>query len=158
MNLPREKILSVLALAARLILGGVFMASGLIKLLEPAANFRANLYQYEIIPVMLVPFLSAVIPWMEWILGFFVLAGYALRWSSFALGAFSLSLASVIALSGKLGLDASHTCGCFGENGPQLTYPQIFSLDLLNACFGFFLFTRKDSPFSLDRFLLAPSR
>lgn len=145
-------------IAARIVLGGVFAASGMIKLLEPAANFRATLYQYEIIPTALVPALAAVLPWMEWILGVFILAGYALRSSAFVLGSFSFSLAAVIALSGKLGLDPSHTCGCFGEGGPQLSYRQIFSLDITNGFFGFFLWKCASSRLSLDRWLKPASK
>lgn len=154
MKLITQKGLKIFfEIAARIILGSVFAASGIIKLLEPAANFRATLYQYEIIPTALVPALAAVLPWMEWILGVFVLAGYGLRSSALVLGCFSFSLAAVIALSGKLGLDPSHTCGCFGEGGPQLSYPQIFSLDIVNGLFGFFLWKFSSAPFSLDRWL-----
>ncbi|MBU3758465.1 MAG: DoxX family membrane protein [Candidatus Omnitrophica bacterium] len=138
---------------ARILLGGVFMASGLIKLLEPAANFRAVLYGYDALPAAWVPMIALVVPWLEWILGFFVVSGYALRASSFLLGCFAFSLAAVIALSGKLGLDASQTCGCFGESGPQLTYPQIFFLDIVNGCLGLFLSRFRSSPLTLDRWL-----
>lgn len=157
-NLNKKNLSILFESAARVVLGSVFAASGIIKLLEPAANFRATLYQYEIIPTALVPALAAVLPWMEWILGVFVLAGYGLRLSALVLGCFSFSLAAVIALSGKLGLDASHTCGCFGEGGPQLSYRQIFSLDIANGFFGFFLWKFSSGLLSLDRWLKVSSK
>ena len=145
-------------LAMRICLGGVFAWAGLVKLLEPEANLRAYLYSYEIIPVFLVPLIAAVLPWMEWLLGVFVLLGYGLRWSSLSLGLLSFCFAAGILLSGKLGLDASHSCGCFGESGPQLSFQQVFLLDLTNAFFGFLLWKINPLRFSLDSKLLRPAK
>ncbi len=147
-------MLDLFSLVMRLVLGGVFTYAGLVKLLEPAANFRAALYQYELIPVGLVPFLAAVLPWLEWLAGFCVLTGYGLRWSSLALGLFAFSLAAMIFLSGKLWGEGAKTCGCFGENGPHLTFLQVFLLDLTNGFFGILLCRLNRRFASLDAWLL----
>ena len=149
-----EKVLDAASVLMRLFLGGVFTYAGFVKLLEPAGNFRAALYQYELIPVGLVPLLAAVLPWLEWLVGFCVLTGYGIRWSSLVLGLFAFSLAAMIFFSGKLWGDGAKTCGCFGENGPHLTFLQVFLLDLTNGFFGVLLWRLQRRFLTLDAWLL----
>lgn len=141
----------------RLFTGGIFAYAGFSKLMEPAANFRAVLAQYGVIPEAAVDMIALILPWAEWILGVFILTGYAPRMSSAAIGILSAGFAAVLLMSGKLWGTALPDCGCFGEGGLQLSVRQIFLIDLTNILFAAFLFFRHNHPLSLDAFLRRPS-
>lgn len=140
-------------LAGRIFLGGVFAYSGFSKLMEPAENFRGIIAQYEVIPYVFLPVIAAVFPWLEFLLGSFLILGYAPRWSALALSFFSLIFLIVLG-SSKLLLGAMPvSCGCFGEGGIHLTVRQVFLLDLFDLVLGFGLFRAKDHVFSFDYLL-----
>ena len=71
------------ALAARWILGCVFVYLGLSKALHPV-DFLKLLRQYEIVESHLfLNFIATVLPWFEVLCGAFLLAGIAVRGSAF---------------------------------------------------------------------------
>ena len=62
------------ALAARLILGAVFMYASIDKILHPAA-FTKAVYNYAILPDALINLTAIVLPWLELVLGIFLVIG-----------------------------------------------------------------------------------
>jgi putative oxidoreductase len=102
-----------LLLAARLILGGVFVLAGALKLRDPV-TFTNDIANYQLWPA-LAPLLAAVLPALEVVVGVALLALGA-RWRrSAALCAAGMMVVFTAAASSALarGLDVS--CGCFGS-------------------------------------------
>ena len=100
-------------LAARLILGGVFIFASADKIIHPAA-FAEAVYNYQILPDTLINLTAMILPWLELILGIFLILGL---WFP---GAVLLSNLLLVTFFGSLvfnlsrGLDIH--CGCFSTS------------------------------------------
>lgn len=141
----------------RLFIGLVFAYSGFTKLMEPVENFRAGMAAYEIIPYAVVPFLSYVIPWIEFIFGCFMISGYQTRLSALILAGMSWSFVLLILTTriatGSLPAD----CGCFGESSLIHLKPlQVVIMDIFNTIIGVRLAFLKNHLLSLDQVLASP--
>lgn len=138
---------------ARIIVGFIFAYAGLSKLLESPENFAAALYHYALIPPAVVPAVSRVLPWFEWIFGVFFAAGYAYRISACVLAV--LNLGFIVSLLGVFlaGQSAAFDCGCFGQAGLHLSRQQVFVMDLISMAVLVRLILLKQMPWSLDRLL-----
>lgn len=64
----------VIMLAARLILGGVFVFASVDKILHPAA-FADAVYNYQILPDSLINVAAIILPWLELVLGSLLIIG-----------------------------------------------------------------------------------
>ena len=64
----------ILLLVARLIVGAVFIYVSIDKILHPAA-FATAVYNYQILPGFLLNPTAIVLPWLELILGLFLVIG-----------------------------------------------------------------------------------
>jgi uncharacterized membrane protein YphA (DoxX/SURF4 family) len=100
-------------LIIRFLIGGLFIASGVLKLLDPAA-FAWNIYQYGLVPRPLIEPLAVGLPAVE------IVAGAGLvrnkRWS---FGAVTGMLVMFMALLGYALINGLHMdCGCFGQGEP----------------------------------------
>jgi uncharacterized membrane protein YphA (DoxX/SURF4 family) len=97
-------------IAARMILGGLFMYASFDKIAHPEA-FADIIDNYHILPIQLVNPLAIFLPWLEFITGLLLVIG---KWVKGSLLIYStLLVIFIIALSQALirGLDIS--CGCF---------------------------------------------
>jgi len=139
---------------ARIFVGLIFAYAGLAKLLEPAANFEAALLKYGVFSPVYIPLIARVMPWFEWILGSFLMIGYAPRLSAALTALLSLGFLVTLA-SSPLFLGAAGTdCGCFGASGLKLSIHQIFGVDLASLAVSLKLLAKKSFPGSLDSLLL----
>jgi uncharacterized membrane protein YphA (DoxX/SURF4 family) len=103
-----------LTLIARLILGGVLLAAGGLKignLQKSAMSVRA----YELLPVWLANFFGYVLPWIEIGMGLLLIAGVAV--SIFGLLGALTMFAFVVAIAQAWARGLSIDCGCFGGGG-----------------------------------------
>ena len=103
-----------LTLLARLILGGVLLAAGGLKignLQKSAMSVRA----YELLPVGLANFFGYVLPWIEIGMGLLLIAGVAVSIVGL-LGALTM-FAFVVAIAQAWARGLSIDCGCFGGGG-----------------------------------------
>ena len=101
-------------LAARMLLGIIFIFSGYEKLVSPQQNFQHVLEEYQVFPRIFEKGLPQILPWIEFILGIFLSVGLQLR--------FSLSVALVMICSFIIIVAQAilrqlpiMECGCFGE-------------------------------------------
>ena len=62
------------ALCARLILGAVFIYASIDKIIHPEA-FAEAIYNYQILPDFLINLTAIILPWLELILGIFLIIG-----------------------------------------------------------------------------------
>lgn len=103
-----------LTLIARLILGGVLLAAGALKignLQKSAMAVRA----YELLPVSLANFLGYTLPWVEIGVGLLLITGVLVRISGL-IGAVTM-LAFIVAIGQAWARGLSIDCGCFGGGG-----------------------------------------
>ena len=141
----------------RIFVGVFFAYAGWSKLMEPAANFEAALLKYGVFSPLWIPWLARILPWMEWLLGVFLIVGYAPRLAAW--GICLLSLGFLVTLtSSRLFLESGGTdCGCFGHSWLHLSVRQIFFVDLVNFALMLRLGLMENHPWSLHSFLLKRS-
>jgi uncharacterized membrane protein YphA (DoxX/SURF4 family) len=109
-------------LGCRLAVGAIFVLAGALKLLNPG-TFTATLLAYDIVPVWLLRPLALTLPWLEALLGGYLLVGLFARPAAWAaiglLAVFSVAIGQALARGLSL-----EDCGCFGDltqRAPQLT-------------------------------------
>lgn len=141
-----------LTLLARLILGGVLLAAGALKignLQKSAMAVRA----YEMLPVELANFLGYALPWIEIGIGLLLIVGASVKVCGL-LGAFTM-LAFIIAIAQAWARGLSIDCGCFGGGGtidPEDTkYLSAIIRDIGLLALGVFLYYFPKGKLSLDR-------
>jgi uncharacterized membrane protein YphA (DoxX/SURF4 family) len=105
-----------LSLAARLVLGGVFLWAALPKLADPPA-FAKALWAYQLFPEWSLHPLALTLPWLELLCGLALCLGFWLRAAALWLGALLLSF--ILALAINLARRHPVDCGCFGASAPR---------------------------------------
>lgn len=105
---------SVLALAARLYLGIIFLLACWHKILEPAA-FALDIATYQILPLGLVNLQAIVLPWVELAAGLMLLLGFRTRAAALLVAGMMVMFTVAISIAVAKGLDMS--CGCFASQG-----------------------------------------
>ena len=94
----------------RLFLGGIFIYASLDKIFKPGL-FAEAVYNYQILPDVLINLTSLVLPWLELVLGLMLVAGIWLP------GAVVLSTLLLLSFSGSLIFNMARginiSCGCF---------------------------------------------
>lgn len=99
---------------ARLVLGGVFIFASLDKIAFPE-EFAKIVLNYGILPVEPAVYFSYLLPWVELILGIFLVAGLFVRESALALSSLLLVFISAIVIRSFNG--PLENCGCFSITG-----------------------------------------
>lgn len=132
-----KKIISTahLSLIFRIILGTVFIYSGLEKIAYPA-DFAVAIQNYQLIPVEMTNLVAIILPWLEFYCGLFIL--FALFGQASAAILSTLIIFFIIALSSAIlrGLDID--CGCFGGT-TNISWFEIIE-DLLLLVMSIYLF------------------
>jgi uncharacterized membrane protein YphA (DoxX/SURF4 family) len=103
-----------LATAARLLLGGLFVVAGALKLPDPAAAVRA-VRAYRLLPEALVGPAAFGLPVVEIAVGLALLAGVFVRASAVLSALMLAGYIAAIASAWARGLQID--CGCFGGGG-----------------------------------------
>ena len=141
-----------LTLFSRLILGGVLLVAGGLKignLQKSAMAVRA----YELLPVSLANFLGYTLPWIEIGVGLLLISGALVRISGL-IGAVTM-LAFIIAIGQAWARGLSIDCGCFGGGGaidPEDTkYLSEIIRDLGLLILGVYLYFYPKGRFGLDK-------
>ena len=141
-----------LTLLARLILGGVLIAAGALKvgnLQQSAMAVRA----YELLPIWMANLFGYALPWIEIGIGLLLVLGALVRINGL-LGAL-IMLAFIIAIAQAWARGLSIDCGCFGDGGeidPEDTkYLSTIIRDLGLLGLGVFLYFFPKGRFALDK-------
>jgi putative oxidoreductase len=109
------------------IVGGIFIYAGAIKVLDPV-QFATDIDNYKILPWTIGVGLALYLPWLE------ILCGLALILRRLYLGGLSILTALVAVflvatIAAKVrGLDI--TCGCFGHASQNWNFPTHLAIDL----------------------------
>ena len=101
----------ILLLVFRLLVGGVFVYSGIVKILDPLA-FAQQVRNYRTVGQDLA-FLAAVyLPWLEVLAGAFLVAGVLKKASAALISLLLGGFIVLVAVTMIRGIDVD--CGCFG--------------------------------------------
>jgi uncharacterized membrane protein YphA (DoxX/SURF4 family) len=103
----------------RLVVGGVFIWAGVLKILDPL-EFAQNIANYRVVSRDISFFLALVLPWIEVLCGIFVIIGIFRSASSLLLSGMLGIFLVLITVTILRGLDVD--CGCFGSIGRHVDY------------------------------------
>lgn len=148
----RERVLDWVGTLARLILGGVLLVAGGLKVGNPAQSARA-VEAYQIFPFDVARLIGYGLPLAEIILGGLLVLGLLTRGA--ALLSALLMLAFVIGIASAWARGLAIDCGCFGGGGTiaaaKTAYPFELARDTFFTLCGAYLIWRPRTAFSLDR-------
>jgi len=139
----------------RIIVGGIFLLAGLAKISDPV-RFLLTLREFQLFPEVIIRFLAVYLPWLEFILGLFIILGILYRTSSLMLAflnaVFTLAILSVIIR----GIDID--CGCFGLLADILKLPDMADMkavirNLLFIGMCLYIFFVKDTVISIENYV-----
>jgi putative oxidoreductase len=128
-------------LVLRLIVGGVFLWAGILKIFDPL-EFAQAIANYRIFPRVITVFLALVLPWLEVICGVFLILGIFRNASSLLVSCLLAGFLILIASAILRGLDID--CGCFGRLSQKADYKLILSDSLLLFFSLNILFSKKN--------------
>ena len=119
-----EKIISnrYVILLSRFVLGVIFIYASIDKIIDPI-SFSSTIDNYHISPYSLNNIAALVIPWLELIIGVFLICGIFINGSSFI--AILLLLFFIFILTQALLRGINVDCGCFDLNADTLEDSQL---------------------------------
>ena len=146
-----------LATAGRLLLGGVFLVAGVLKMPDPAAAVRA-VRAYRLLSEALVGPVAFGLPVVEIAVGLALLLGVFVRTA--AIAAAVLLVAFLVGVGSAWARGLQIDCGCFGNGGQvsagQTAYPSEVLRDLALLLVALALAWRPASRLALGRRLSEP--
>ncbi len=147
----------ILGLLARLVVGGVWVIAGALKLPDPAGSVRA-VRAYELLPEAVVPLVGYALPVVEIVVGLMLIAGLLTRVA--AIFSALLLLAFIIGIAAAWARGLRIDCGCFGGGGfdadATAQYPWEITRDLGLLALSV-LVAAMPARLALDRVILAPA-
>jgi uncharacterized membrane protein YphA (DoxX/SURF4 family) len=142
---------------ARLVVGGVWLAAGLLKLQDGSASVRA-VRAYRLLPEAVVPTVGHLLPVVEVVIGLALLAGFLTRVSATASAL--LQVAFIIGISSAWARGLQIDCGCFGNGGYDANatakYPWELARDVGLLALSLWLVVRPRTRLSLDASIFRP--
>jgi putative oxidoreductase len=114
--------------AVAILIGGLFVYAGAVKVIEPAA-FARDIDNYKMLPWQPSVWVALYLPWLEILSGLALITRVLFRGAVFIVTGLMIVflLASIIAKA--RGLDVS--CGCFGHASQSLNFTWHLLLDFL---------------------------
>ena len=141
-------------LVARLVVGGIWLWAGLLKVGEPEASVTA-VRGYQLLTPSLADAVGRTLPMLEVVLGACLVLGLVTRFAG-GLSAV-LQLAFVVGIASLWVRGIAVNCGCFGDGGPDpdafSKYPWEIARDVGLFALSLFLVWRPHTPLALDNLL-----
>jgi len=128
-----------LLLAARVILGGIFVYAAYAKVHyngqwhvgDYQFLFAMGIDSYQMLPFWAVNWLATILPWLEVTLGALLILGVGLRWIGIAITALLLVFMTALTRASLLGLQIN--CGCFGNESANVRKELLLDVGLLTV-------------------------
>lgn len=143
-------------LILRLVIGGVWIVAGALKLPDPAASVRA-VRAYDLLPEAIVPAVGHALPILELLVGACLILGLFVRGMS-ALSAL-LFVAFIIGIASAWHRGLQIDCGCFGGGGfdadATSKYPTEIARDVALLLASAWLVWRPRTRLALDTVLFS---
>jgi uncharacterized membrane protein YphA (DoxX/SURF4 family) len=126
-------------ITARLVMAGIFVYASIDKIAHPA-GFAKDVYNYQILPDVLINLTALVLPWLELSLGLCLLAGIWLPGVVLMVNGLLAMFLAALVFNLARGLDVN--CGCFSTGGdaPAMSTGWYLLRDALFLAVGIFLF------------------
>ncbi len=138
-------------LVARLVVGGVWIWAGVIKLPDPEASVTA-VRAYQLLPPGLADGVGRVLPMFEVVVGTCLVLGLITRLSA-AVSAV-LQIAFIVGIISVWSRGIEISCGCFGDGGPDpdafSKYPWEIARDSGLLILSLFVAWLRSTPYALD--------
>ena len=142
-------------LAARLLVGVVWLGAGLLKLGDPQASVTA-VRGYQLLPTSSAEVVGRALPITEVVIGACLVLGLVTRVSAAVSGA--LQLAFVIGIASVWARGISIDCGCFGDGGydpnASSAYPWELARDVGLLALSAYVVWLRRTPLALDHLIL----
>jgi uncharacterized membrane protein YphA (DoxX/SURF4 family) len=142
---------------ARLVVGGVWLAAGLLKVNDGAASVRA-VRAYDLLPESVVPTVGHALPALEIVVGLALVVGALVR--GVAVVSALLQVAFIIGISSAWARGLQIDCGCFGDGGfdadAAAKYPWDIARDVGLLLLSLWLVWRPRTRLALDTFIFRP--
>ncbi|MGZ5514942.1 MAG: MauE/DoxX family redox-associated membrane protein [Candidatus Aminicenantales bacterium] len=119
-------------LVFRVVLGGLFVYAGVVKVLEPL-DFAQNIRNYDLVGQSLSFIAAIVLPWLEILAGAFLALGIWKRAAALAISGLLIFFIVLTFVTMIRGLDVD--CGCFGAIDRKAGLGVILE-DLAMLCLG----------------------
>lgn len=103
-----------LVLVARLVVGGVWIVAGALKIPDPASSVQA-VRAYRLLPEAIVPTVGQLLPVVEVVVGLALVVGLLTR--TMAVASAVLFVAFIIGIASAWARGLTIDCGCFGGGG-----------------------------------------
>jgi uncharacterized membrane protein YphA (DoxX/SURF4 family) len=110
-----------LSLAVRVSLGALFIYASLQKIADPPA-FAQMLWNYRLLPGVLINPLALVLPWLELLAGAALVAGVLRKGASLVIAAMLLAFIGALSIDLMRGLAVD--CGCFSVDFVERTHAE----------------------------------
>jgi uncharacterized membrane protein YphA (DoxX/SURF4 family) len=141
-----------LTLIFRLVLGGVLLVAGGLKVGNPQKS-AMSVRAYELLPIDIANFFGYVLPWFEIGVGALLILGVAVKISALLGGATMLIF--ILAISQAWARGLSIDCGCFGGGGAidpsQTKYLEEILRDIGLMLMAIYLYRFPSGRFALDK-------
>jgi len=154
-NFSSTKYQPWLTLFFRLILGGVLLVAGALKVNDPYAS-ATSVRAYQILPVDFANLLGFILPFAEVAIGTFLILGIWVRIAATAGGFLMVVFTVAIAQAWIRGI--SLDCGCFGKGGlldsgelPVWNYTAEITRDVVLAMLASYIFRFPQGKLGLDK-------
>jgi uncharacterized membrane protein YphA (DoxX/SURF4 family) len=142
---------------ARVVVGGVWLAAGLLKVSDGAASVRA-VRAYDLLPEAVVPTIGHALPALEIVIGLALVAGALTRPA--AVVSALLFLAFIFGISSAWSRGLQIDCGCFGGGGFDAKatdkYPWEIARDAGLLLLSLWLVRWPRTRLSLDSYIFRP--
>lgn len=145
-----------IGLVARLLVGGVWLVAGALKLPDPAESVRA-VRAYDLLPEAVVPTIGHLLPIVEVVVGICLILGVLTRGIAVVSGLLFVAFIIGIASAWQRGLQID--CGCFGgggfEEGASDKYPWEIARDSVLLLVSLFLVWAARTRLALDNLIFS---
>lgn len=145
---------SIVGILARLIVGGVWIVAGALKIGSPESSITA-VRAYQLLPMGMAETVGRLLPAFELIIGICLVLGVLLRVTG--LISALMQLAFIIGIASVWMRGISINCGCFGDGGAVedafSKYPWEIARDVGLMLLSLWLVFGPATPFALDRIL-----
>ncbi len=129
-----------LSVAGRVLLGVIFMAFALSKIMRPAV-FALNVVDFGLMPSWGVDLWALALPWAELVVGLFLILGIRTRAAATLIAA--MNLIFIVGLVHAIYLHLPINCGCVGEVGEPVTWLKVLkNTAMVVMCLQIFLYDR----------------
>ena len=133
----------------RVILGFVFVYASIHKIADPE-SFAKSIENYRILPLFSVNVVSIIVPWIELIVGLFLMFGVFIKASSFIATFLMLFFSLLILVTIIRGIDIS--CGCFSSSVSTPVGWQKFTENIILSIISFLVYSSNCAYLSIEKY------